>query len=210
MYALTLIELLIFWNAKGYENFTHLLILCRRTEDVWSASCICTWQQQWRKKNPLDYQTAAQRCRQLLIWSGLLENCGMLWKWFLQTSSFFFSFWLWKICVSITSLPASPLCCGGSGLAGELWWDRERRVPATQIWTLVWGTKNIESEEQRCMGEPRVSACPEAANTFAQTERELRPVSQHKLQRINAQGWQENSLACSCSLLSFIYFSSQC
>jgi len=34
MYALTLIELLIFWNAKGYENFTHLLILCRRTEDV--------------------------------------------------------------------------------------------------------------------------------------------------------------------------------
>lgn len=55
-----------------------------------------------------------------------------------------------------------------------------------------------------------MSACPEAVNTFAQAERELRPVSQHKLQRINAQGWQGNCLACSCSLLSFTYFSLQC
>lgn len=60
------------------------------------------------------------------------------------------------------------------------------------------------------MGEPRVSASPEALNTFAQTERQLQPVSQHKLQRINAQGWQGNCLACSCSLLSFIYFSLPC
>lgn len=117
MYALTLIELFIFWDAKGYENIAHLLILCRRIEDVWSAPGICTLQQQWRKKNPPDYQTAAQRYRQLLIWSRLLENCGMLWKWILQTSSFFFSFWLWKMRVSITSLPASPLCYGESGLA---------------------------------------------------------------------------------------------
>lgn len=50
---LTLIELLIFRNAKGYEKIARLLILWGRTEDVWSASSICTLQQQWGKKIPL-------------------------------------------------------------------------------------------------------------------------------------------------------------
>ena len=54
------------------------------------------------------------------------------------------------------------------------------------------------------MGEPRVSACPEAVNTFAQAERELWPVSQHKLQRINAQEWQ-GKLSCLQLFPPFIY-----
>lgn len=71
-----------------------------------------------------DYQTAAKRFRQLLIWSRFLEDCGMLWKWILQTSSY-----LENVCINHQPTCFSLLLGqggGGSGFAQQLWWDRKK------------------------------------------------------------------------------------
>lgn len=44
MYALTLVELLVVWNTKGI----HSTPVGTVQKGVWSESCICTLQQQWR------------------------------------------------------------------------------------------------------------------------------------------------------------------
>lgn len=106
------------------------------------------------KKSP-NYQTGAKRLRQLLIWSRLLEDCGMLWKWILQTSSY-----LEGVCVS-----HQPTCfClllgrggGGGGFAQQLWWDRKKELPLPRCGLLlearrIWKVRNRDVQES-----PRVS-----------------------------------------------------
>lgn len=90
--TLTLIELLIFWNTKGYKNFPHLPITCRRTEDVWRASYICTLQQQWRKTIPLFTRLLFRAIGKPLDLIETSRKLWDLWKLILQTSSIFISF----------------------------------------------------------------------------------------------------------------------
>lgn len=60
------------------------------------------------------------------------------------------------------------------------------------------------------MGEPHVSTCPEAVNTFAQAERELLACESTYIAEDKCSGMAGKLFACSRSLLSFISFSSQC
>lgn len=92
--TLTWIESLIFWNSKGCRNFPHLPITCRRTEDVWRASYICTSQQEWRKTIPSFTMLLFRAIGKPLDLIKTSRKMWGPWKWILQTSPKFISFWL--------------------------------------------------------------------------------------------------------------------
>lgn len=86
---------------------------------------------------------------------------------------------------------------------------RQKEFPLPKCGLLFEACRILKVRNRDVWETPRVSL-PRGSEHLAQAERVLQPLSQHELQRINAQGWQGNCLACSCSLLLFIYFSSQC
>lgn len=158
-----------------------------------------------KKKSP-DYQTAAKRFRQLLIWSRLLEDCGMLWKWILQASSY-----LEDACQSPAHL-LLPFVGVGRGW----WWvcsaalaRQKNEVPLPKC-GLLFETCRILKVRNRDVWESPMCQPARGSEHLCTGWEGTSAFSQHELHRINAQGWQGNCFACSCSFLLFIYFSSWC